>query len=93
MRVLAYPKFKLEKAGQALLLADFLPYAETIPLQDSPLNLPALREPADQMFLTLAITDKADALVTGDTDFLEIKSSFKTSPILTPGEFEHWLRR
>ena len=30
MRVLAYPKFTLDTDEQALLLADFLPYAEII---------------------------------------------------------------
>jgi hypothetical protein len=30
MRVLAYQKFKLSKADLALLLADFLPYTETV---------------------------------------------------------------
>jgi putative PIN family toxin of toxin-antitoxin system len=93
LRVLTYPKFKLEKAEQALLLADFLPYAETVPDQDVPLNLPVLRDPADQMFLTLAVVSKADALVTGDNDLLEIKPGFKALPIMTPSEFEQWLLR
>jgi putative PIN family toxin of toxin-antitoxin system len=93
LRVLTYPKFKLGKAEQALLLADFLPYAETISQQDAPLNLPVVRDPADQMFLTLAVVGKADVLVSGDNDLLEIQSSFKTLPIMTPSEFEQWLLR
>jgi putative PIN family toxin of toxin-antitoxin system len=93
LRVLTYPKFKLGKAEQALLLADFLPYAETISQQDAPSNLPVVRDSADQMFLTLAVVGKADVLVTGDNDLLEIKFCFKTLPILTPSEFEQWLLR
>lgn len=93
LRVFTYPKFRLEKAEQALLLADFLPYAETLPKHDAPLNLPMIRDPADQMFLALAVVGKADALVTGDSDLLVIKHSFKTLPIMTPGEFEQWLRQ
>jgi predicted nucleic acid-binding protein len=45
------------------------------------------------MFLTLAVVGKADVLVSGDNDLLEIQSSFKTLPIMTPSEFEQWLLR
>jgi len=93
LRVLTYPKFKLGKAEQALLIADFLPYAETISQQVAPLNLPVVRDPSDQMFLTLAVVGKAEVLVSGDNDLLEIRSSFKTLPIMTPNEFEQWLLR
>ena len=40
MRVLAYPKFKLSKDEQALLLADFLPYTETVIIEQIPDDLP-----------------------------------------------------
>lgn len=92
LRVLAYPKFKLTKAEQALLLADFLPYAEIIPIIDAPDDLPTIRDPADQKFLTLAVIGKADALIAGDSDLLAIKNSFKLLPIMTLSEFEEWLK-
>jgi putative PIN family toxin of toxin-antitoxin system len=93
LRVLTYPKFKLTKAEQALLLADFLPYAETVPLLDAPVDLPTIRDSAaDQKFLTLAVVGKANALITGDSDLLAIKNSFKLLPILKLGEFEEWLK-
>jgi putative PIN family toxin of toxin-antitoxin system len=91
LRVLKYPKFKLTSEEQALLLADFLPYADTVTDLNIPHDLPVIRDQADQMFLTLAVAGKADVLVTGDNDLLVIKESFTTPPIMTLGEFELWL--
>jgi len=90
LRVLAYPKFKLTKAEQGLLLADFLPYAETVLPQDDPPNLPNVRNCADLMFLSLAVVGKAETLVTGDNDLLVLKNTFAL-PIMTIIEFEDWL--
>ena len=92
LKVLAYPKFKLTGAEQALLLDDFLPYAATVTAFKLPRNLPVLRDPADQMYLRLAVTGKAKALVTGDNDLLVIKDSFKSPPIMTLSEFSAWLK-
>ena len=50
MLVLAYPKFKLGKDEQALLLADFLPYAATVVIDKIPEGLPLIRDKDDQMF-------------------------------------------
>ncbi|WP_411728015.1 putative toxin-antitoxin system toxin component, PIN family [Methyloglobulus sp.] len=55
LRVLTHPKFKLTKAEQALLLADFLPYTEIIPVLEAPIDLPIIRDSADQKFLELLI--------------------------------------
>jgi putative PIN family toxin of toxin-antitoxin system len=91
MRVLAYPKFKLSKTEQALLLADFLPYAETVTIEQIPDGLPLIiRDPADQIFLILAVVGKAEVLVTGDADILDIKDSFHTPPIMTLAEYRDW---
>ncbi|MFA7299391.1 MAG: putative toxin-antitoxin system toxin component, PIN family [Sideroxydans sp.] len=91
LRVLAYPKFRLTHEEQALLLADFLPYAETVTTFNLPPDLPVIRDKADQMFLTLAVAGKAEVLVTGDDDLLVIKERFKAPPIMTLNEFEQWL--
>ena len=91
--VFNYPKFKLDKAEQTLLLADFLPYAQTVTGFKTPAGLPELRDPADRMFLILAVAGKADAVVTGDKDLLAVKQSFKGPPIMTIDEFERWLRQ
>lgn len=88
MRVLAYPKFNLSKAEQALLLADFLPYTETIIIEQIPDGLPIIRDPDDQKFLILAVVGQAEVLVTGDADILAIQSSFHTPPIMTLAEYK-----
>ena len=93
LRVLMYPKFKLTHEEQALLLADFLPYAETVTDLNTLPDLPVISDQADQMFLTLAVAAKADALVTGDNDLLLIKDSFNNPAIMTLSEFGKWLKR
>jgi predicted nucleic acid-binding protein len=90
--VLAYPKFKLTDQEQELLLADFLPYAETVTEFNLPADLPVIRDQSDQKFLTLAVAGKAEALVTGENDLLVIKEHFNTPPIMTFSEFEQWLK-
>ena len=91
IRVFAYPKFKLNKNAQEILLADFLPYAETVQITEIPSGLPALRDPDDVMFLKLAVTAKADALISGDKDIHAVKHQLDGIPILTVAEFAEWL--
>ena len=91
MTVLAYPKFKLTAEERESLLADFLPYADTVAQLDVPPDLPLIRDQADQMFLTLAVAGKAEVLVTGDHDLLVIQDSFNTPPIMTLRAFKAWL--
>ena len=93
LNVLTYPKFKLTNKDLSLLLADFLPYVETVTSVDVSLNVPVIRDKADQMFISLAVVANADALVTGDNDLLVIKDSFKTLPIMSLSEFEQWLNK
>jgi putative PIN family toxin of toxin-antitoxin system len=96
LRVFHYPKFKLGREEQEMLLAEFLPYIETVKTETaevaeaSPENLPAIRDANDVMFLVLAEVAKADALVSGDNDVLAVKSQFHI-PILTVAEFADWL--
>jgi putative PIN family toxin of toxin-antitoxin system len=85
IRVFAYPKFQLNKIEQEILLADFLPYVET------PSVLPTLRDPDDVMFLTLAVTAKAEALISGDKNIHAVKHQLGGIPILTVTEFAEWL--
>jgi predicted nucleic acid-binding protein len=73
------------------LLADFLPYAEVVVIKNIPDDLPLIRYRHDQKFLILAVTGKAEVLVSGDADILEIKSSFHSPPIMSIGEFKNWL--
>jgi len=46
----------------------------------------ACRDPKDDIFLSLALTIKADCIITGDDDLL-VLHPFRGVPILTPREF------
>ena len=86
IRVLAYPKFRLTPAEQHELLADYLPYAQTVRIPQPPPAVPRCRDPFDLPFLHLAIAGRADFLVSGDRDLLVLASDFSV-PILTPADF------
>ena len=87
LRVLAYPKFQLSLDDRADVLAEFLPFAETVaPAKRRP-RVPQVRDSHDRAFLELAIIAGADALVTGDMDLLAV--AWKSSvPVLRPTELQ-----
>lgn len=85
IRVLAYPKFRLGADEREDLLGDYLPWCETV-IVTKPRKLPSCRDPFDRPFLELALTAKADALVTGDSDLLALAGAFAV-PILRPAAF------
>ncbi len=70
VRVLAYPKFDLARADQDELLADYLPYAQTVRMPQLLPPVPECRDPLDLPFLQLAVTCRAQRLVSGDKDLL-----------------------
>lgn len=79
LRVLAYPKFRLDPAERRTLLEDYLPFAEVAFLPDPPPALPvACRDRGDAAFLQLAVTAGADALVSGDADLTTLQG---TTPV------------
>jgi len=86
LRVLSYPKFALSRVEQETLLADFLPYAETVRVDRSDQPLAGLRDQDDAMFVALARQAAADALVTGDADLLDLRERLRSIRILTPAE-------
>ncbi len=67
-RALAYPEFRLSATEQQKLLADYLPYCETLRMSTKVPETPACRDPFDIPFQQLAILSKADYLVSGDKD-------------------------
>lgn len=85
IRVLSYPKFKLTSDEREDLLGDYLPWCETVTVPNK-IKLPDCRDPYDRAFLALALTAKADALITGDKDLLVLSHLFAV-PILTPAVF------
>ncbi len=91
LRVLAYPKFKLSQDEQETLLAEFLPFVETVKIETTPEGLPQIRDADDVIFLVLAAVAQADALVSGDGDILAVRDQFHI-PILTVAEFADWLQ-
>ena len=92
LRVLGYPKFKLSRQEQECLLAEFLPYVETVRIERTPDGLPDIRDAGDVMFLVLAAVAGADVLVSGDGDIQAVRERFHI-PILTVAEFADWLDR
>ena len=80
--VLAYPKFKLARSEREALLADYLPYCETVTLSEPLSKVPECRDPDDLPFMQLALAADADGLVTGDNDILSLAKCFSV-PIIT----------
>ena len=86
VRVLAYPKFKLDASAQQELLADYLPYTATVHIPQPAPAVPECRDPFDVPFLHLALAGRARALVTGDRDLLSL-ARVGHCPILSPDAF------
>ena len=90
IRVLAYPKFALSSGERQDLLDDYLHFCETVAVPELPPTVPTCRDPFDRPFLELALVGRADALVTGDADILELAEAFSV-PILSPAAFQQRL--
>ena len=91
LRVLAYPRFRLDAAARDALLADYLPFAEVVRLPDSLPELPlGCRDRDDVVFLHLAIASHADYLVSGDTDLKVLASAYS---VVSPHMFRQRLDR
>ena len=86
VRVLAYPKFRLDTAAQQELLADYLPHTLVVRIPDPPPIVPACRDAFDLPFLHLAAAGRADVLVSGDADLLALASQVRFI-IIAPGAF------
>jgi uncharacterized protein len=86
IRVLAYPKFKLTRSEQEDLLADYLPFCETVQMPDPLPLVPQCRDLFDEPFLVLALVGQANYLITGDRDLLCLADTFSCS-IVTVEQF------
>ena len=91
IRVLACPKFRLSAEAHEDLLADYLPFCESIQAPKSTPRTPLCRDPFDVPFLELALAGTADFLVTGDDDLLSLAAEFRC-PILRAEHFPEVLR-
>lgn len=83
VRVLGYPKLRLEAEETKSLLAQYMEHAEALGEVRTAARIPPCRDPDDRAFLRLAYAAKADALVTGDADLLAVAAQSKI-PILAP---------
>lgn len=86
VRVLAYPKFRLSPQEQEELLADYLPYVQTVRIPQPLPQVPQCRDALNLPFMLLPVAGKAQVLVSGDRDFLAIAGAFEKAsgcPILS----------
>jgi uncharacterized protein len=92
VRVLAYPKFQLSASEREELLADWLPWVEVVRMPDPLPQVAACRDPFDLPFLQLALLGRAQALVSGDRDLLDMAATRGLCPIMTVDAFcNRWL--
>ena len=87
VRVLGYPKFRLDADDVEAVLAAYVPYTTSVTVS-GPVStrLPRCRDPHDQPFLTLAAAGGAEVLVSGDRALLELAGRTPFA-IEAPGRF------
>ena len=83
--VLNRPKFDkyVTQDERMRFLVSFLKVAEMVEIRET---IVACRDPKDDKFLELAVSGRANFLVTGDKDLLDL-NPFRGLKILTPREF------
>lgn len=91
-RVLAYPRFALEPARQAALLARYRNLSARMIEVDARAGLPRCSDPDDQKFLELAAASGAQALVSKDRALLSLHRRCAAQfRIVTPAGALVWL--
>jgi uncharacterized protein len=93
VRVLAYPKFRLSVVELQELLADYLPFVQTVRVPQPPPPVPDCRDPMDLPFLYVAVAGKARILVSGDKDVLALADAFARSAKCTVHTLESFSKR
>lgn len=87
IRVLGYQKFKLDQEDIESLLADILPWTETVEMNTSSDAIESLRDEDDAVFIRLAQATGATFLVSGDKHLLELRDTFPQLHIVSLAEF------
>ena len=90
MTVLACPKFHLAPGDIEALLADYLPYGQSIHPAAAQAGDPRCRDQHDQLFVDLAVAGTADWLVTGDKDLLVLDGQLPRA-VVTPASLREIL--
>lgn len=84
-KALGYPKFKLTKSDtRGILEQELLPYVYPLKIKRS-LHI-ITEDPSDNKFLELAVTGKADFILSGDKHLLDL-NNFRGIKIISPAEF------
>ena len=84
-RVLSYPKFTLTiNEIQVILEEEILPYFDIIEHTADVQGV--CRDPDDDMFISCAVSGRADFIVSGDRDLLDLKR-YHSIKIINPSEF------
>ena len=86
IRVLAYPKFRLETDDVTALLAELLPYSETYSLRETSEEIVGLADAKDAVFVHLARQAKVKWLVSGDGHLLDLKTLVDVT-VISSGDF------
>ena len=90
VRVLGYPKLRLDADETKNLLAQYMEHAEALDKVEAVARLPQCRDEDDRAFLRLAYAAQVDALVTGDADLLAVAAQSKI-PVLSPDQLKRRL--
>ncbi len=90
LRILTQPRFRLSVAARNALVAEYLQYAEIV--TGIPPSGAACRDPNDIPVLDLAIFAGVDALVSLDTDLLDLDGEFSFR-IVRPAGLHEMLQR
>jgi len=92
IKVLHYPKFSLtEEEIEYLLQFEILPYSKIVKITFK-FDKEICPDKDDQKFLELAVSAKANYIITGDKDLLNLKEINKIK-ILSPKEFLSLLKK
>jgi putative PIN family toxin of toxin-antitoxin system len=91
VRVLEYPKLALSEEDREELLAEYLPYTETVMGPVPVCQGTRCRDPDDQKFIDPALAAGVDALVSGDPDLTDLAGVFAVT-VLTPAQLRKKLR-
>ena len=87
LRVLAYPKFRLQPVDHERLLEDLMPWCENW-MSAIPSSPYRVRDPHDQVFLDLALAAATPVLVSGDADLLALQDTVSSLQIINPADFQ-----
>lgn len=83
--VLAYPKFALTvREIKAILEEEILPYFDIVEPAEETTGI--TRDPDDDKFLSCAVSGKAECIVSGDRDLLDL-NKYRSIIIISPSKF------